>query len=206
MVDVVLLAVTRWHHVFDIVLLTVPRWHRVVDIVSSAVSGWHHVIDVVLLAVTRWHHVVAIVLLTVPRWHYMVDVVLLIITRWHHMVDVVPLTVPRWCHVVDCDITRCHHTVVLSAVPIGGPYRRSLLRVSCVVALSVARWHRLRLNMLPLVAGLLEPLGESITLGLYMSWSMWHFFSISPYVWFSGHWAVWCLLDYIQLTGVQVRG
>jgi len=37
-----------------------------------------------------------------------------------------------------------------------------------------------------------------------MSWSMYHFFGFNPYIWFACHWSVWCLLDYIQLTGVQV--
>ncbi len=66
------------------------------------------------------------------------------------------------------------------------------------------RWLRLRLNMMPLTAGFLEPLGESIPLGIYASWSAFYLFGINPYLWFCCHWAVWFLLDYMQLRGVQV--
>ncbi|ELT91838.1 hypothetical protein CAPTEDRAFT_221670 [Capitella teleta] len=67
----------------------------------------------------------------------------------------------------------------------------------------MVRWMRLRLNMMPFVAGFLEPMNESIPLGIYASWSAWHFFGINPYLWFSCHWLVWFTLDYIQLKGVQ---
>lgn len=67
----------------------------------------------------------------------------------------------------------------------------------------MVRWLRLRFNMMPFTAAVLEPLGESIPLGVYMSWSMHHFFGINPYMWFCIHWAVWFTLDYIQLRGVQ---
>ena len=37
--DLVLLAVTRWHHVVDVVPLAVPRWHYVVDVVLLSQGG-----------------------------------------------------------------------------------------------------------------------------------------------------------------------
>ena len=47
--------------------------------------------------------------------------------------------------------------------------------------------------------------GESLPLGVYVSWSMHYFFDINPYVWFACHWLVWFLLDLIQFKGIQVR-
>ena len=67
------------------------------------------------------------------------------------------------------------------------------------------RWVRLRMNMMPFTTILLEPLGESLPLGIYVSWSMHYFFDINPYVWFACHWLVWFLLDLIQFKGIQVR-
>ncbi|KAI0208508.1 Ceramide glucosyltransferase-B [Lamellibrachia satsuma] len=67
----------------------------------------------------------------------------------------------------------------------------------------MVRWMRLRLNMMPITTGFFEPLCESIPLGVYMSWSMYHFFGFNPYIWFACHWSVWCMLDYMQLSGVQ---
>lgn len=69
----------------------------------------------------------------------------------------------------------------------------------------LTRWCRLRLNMMPITAGLLEPMCESLPLGIYASWSAYHLFGISPYLWFAGHWTVWCILDYIQLRRIQAR-
>jgi hypothetical protein len=59
--------------------------------------------------------------------------------------------------------------------------------------------------MMPLTAGILEPLAESVVLGTYASWSASYLFGFDPFLWFAGHWTVWLLLDYIQLRGVQVR-
>jgi ceramide glucosyltransferase len=67
----------------------------------------------------------------------------------------------------------------------------------------MVRWFRLRLNMMPLTAGLLEPLGESVPLGIYASWSVFYLTGFNPYLWFAIHWTVWMTLDYIQLRGVQ---
>ena len=58
--------------------------------------------------------------------------------------------------------------------------------------------------MMPFTAGILEPLAESIPLGLYAAWSAHYFFGLNPYAWFFCHWAIWCLLDYSQVKGVQV--
>lgn len=67
----------------------------------------------------------------------------------------------------------------------------------------MVRWLRLRLNMMPLTAALFEPLGESVVLGVYASWSASFLFGLNPYLWFAGHWFVWMLLDYTQLRGIQ---
>jgi len=58
---------------------------------------------------------------------------------------------------------------------------------------------------MPITAGFLEPMCESIPLGIYASWSACYLFGISPYIWFAVHWLVWFLLDYVQLRGIQVR-
>jgi len=60
------------------------------------------------------------------------------------------------------------------------------------------------MNMMPITAGILEPLGESIPLGVYASWSVYYLFGVNPYLWFAGHWTVWIVIDYIQLRGIQV--
>jgi len=75
---------------------------------------------------------------------------------------------------------------------------------SCVSFVFGDRWLRLRLNMMPLTAGLLELLGESVPLGIYASWSAYTLLGLDPYLWFIGHWTVWMILDYIQLRGIQV--
>jgi len=59
--------------------------------------------------------------------------------------------------------------------------------------------------MMPITAGFLEPLGESVPLGIYASWSAYYLFGINPYLWFIGHWFIWLVFDFIQLKGVQVR-
>lgn len=67
----------------------------------------------------------------------------------------------------------------------------------------MVRWLRLRLNMMPITAGFLEPLGESVPLGIYASWSAYYLFGINPYLWFIGHWFIWLVFDFIQMKGVQ---
>ena len=68
----------------------------------------------------------------------------------------------------------------------------------------VNRWLRLRMNMVPLVSAVLEPLAECLPLGLYMAWSMYYLFDLDPKLWFAGHVFVWYLMDIIQLSVIQV--
>ena len=72
------------------------------------------------------------------------------------------------------------------------------------LTLLVTRWLRLRLNMVPLTAAVLEPLGESVPLGVYAAWSIHHLVGVNPFLWFALHWTIWCTLDYIQLRGIRV--
>lgn len=67
----------------------------------------------------------------------------------------------------------------------------------------MVRWLRLRLNMMPLTAGIFEFLSESVPLGIYASWSAYFLIGVNPYLWFCGHWTLWCILDYVQLKTVQ---
>lgn len=84
------------------------------------------------------------------------------------------------------------------------PAQQNVANVSIVAYKDrLVRWLRLRLNMMPFTAGLLEPLGASIPLGIYAAWSAYHFFGINPYLWLLGHLLVWSFLDYLQLKGLQ---
>ncbi|KAH3857976.1 ceramide glucosyltransferase-like [Dreissena polymorpha] len=67
----------------------------------------------------------------------------------------------------------------------------------------MVRWLRLRLNMMPLVSGFLEPMTECIPLGLFAAWSLHHFLGINPYIFFGGHVVSWLLSDYILLRLCQ---
>ncbi|XP_064618504.1 ceramide glucosyltransferase-B-like isoform X2 [Lineus longissimus] len=67
----------------------------------------------------------------------------------------------------------------------------------------MVRWLRLRMNMMPVVAGFIEPMIECFALGVYMSWSVYHFFALNPYIFFGCHVLVWIALDYILIRGVQ---
>lgn len=67
----------------------------------------------------------------------------------------------------------------------------------------LVRWMRLRLNMIPFITGLFEPLISSIFLGIMASASVYYLISVNPYLWFSVHLLVWSLLDYVQLRLVQ---
>ncbi|XP_061173400.1 ceramide glucosyltransferase-like [Saccostrea echinata] len=67
----------------------------------------------------------------------------------------------------------------------------------------MVRWIRLRINMMPLVSGLLEPLHEILILSLHSSWAFYHFFGINPYYFFTCHIILNCVLDYIQLCNIQ---
>lgn len=68
----------------------------------------------------------------------------------------------------------------------------------------MVRWLRLRLNMLPLVSGVLEPLCESITLGLLFALTMHYLFDIQIIYLIMMHFTLWILLDYTLLRCIQV--
>ncbi|XP_076443691.1 ceramide glucosyltransferase-like isoform X2 [Babylonia areolata] len=67
----------------------------------------------------------------------------------------------------------------------------------------MVRWLRLRLNMLTVVASLLEPLTECLPLGLMASVAVYCFFGVSPILFFCCHLALWMVLDYFRLRNVQ---
>nr|CAH8855834.1 unnamed protein product [Trichobilharzia regenti] len=67
----------------------------------------------------------------------------------------------------------------------------------------MVRWLRLRLNMLPLVSGVLEPMSESITLGLLFSLTMDYLFDIKFAYLLIIHFTIWITLDYALLCLVQ---
>ncbi|KAK3098358.1 hypothetical protein FSP39_018738 [Pinctada imbricata] len=92
------------------------------------------------------------------------------------------------------------HKLVVSAIP-----AQQNVAASSVKAYKdrMVRWLRLRLNMMPIVSGILEPLGDVFPLGIWIGWSFYHFFGISPYYVFTFHVVSMILLDYIQLRMVQ---
>ncbi|KAK4470437.1 hypothetical protein MN116_005991 [Schistosoma mekongi] len=67
----------------------------------------------------------------------------------------------------------------------------------------MVRWLRLRLNMLPLVSGILEPISESITLGFLFSITMHYLFNIKVIYLIIMHFTIWILLDYTLLRCIQ---
>ncbi|CAH8583205.1 unnamed protein product [Heterobilharzia americana] len=67
----------------------------------------------------------------------------------------------------------------------------------------MVRWLRLRLNMLPLVSGVLEPLSESITLGLLFSLTMEYLFDVKFIQLLVAHFTMWIILDYTLLRCIQ---
>lgn len=92
------------------------------------------------------------------------------------------------------------HKLVLSAFPAQQNVPSSSIRS---YKDRMVRWLRLRLNMMPVVSGICEPLSDVFPVGIYASWSLWHFFGINPYYFFSAHILVILLLDYIMLKNVQ---
>ncbi|TNN08183.1 Ceramide glucosyltransferase isoform 1 [Schistosoma japonicum] len=67
----------------------------------------------------------------------------------------------------------------------------------------MVRWLRLRLNMVPLVSGILEPISESITLGFLFAITMHYLFDIKLMYPIIIHFILWILLDYILLRCLQ---
>ncbi|VDL95051.1 unnamed protein product [Schistocephalus solidus] len=74
--------------------------------------------------------------------------------------------------------------------------------ISAYVARMV-RWLRLRLNMLPIVALIFEPMIECANLGVLISLSLHYLFGFRIMHTFLLHVCVWILLDYILLRLVQ---
>lgn len=50
----------------------------------------------------------------------------------------------------------------------------------------------------------LEPVGESVLLGVFVSWAAMTLFDVSPLGFFMGHFLVWFLSDYILFRIVEV--
>ncbi|KAL7061731.1 hypothetical protein AAHC03_01036 [Spirometra sp. Aus1] len=67
----------------------------------------------------------------------------------------------------------------------------------------MVRWLRLRLNMLPIVAAVFEPMIECLNLGVLISLSLNYLFGFRITQTFFLHVCVWILLDYILLRLVQ---
>lgn len=73
----------------------------------------------------------------------------------------------------------------------------------CFYKNRMVRWLRLRLNMMFLVSGVLEPMGDVFPLGVMTALSLNHLFSINPYYFFIGHLCYWMTSDYILLRRAQ---
>ncbi|CAH8549634.1 unnamed protein product [Dicrocoelium dendriticum] len=67
----------------------------------------------------------------------------------------------------------------------------------------MVRWLRLRLRMLPLVAGLLEPCSEAVTVGVLFALSVNYLFDVPFFYLVLGHFIIWLALDYTLLRLVQ---
>lgn len=92
------------------------------------------------------------------------------------------------------------HRLVLCAYPA----QQSLAQTSVAAYKDrMVRWLRLRLNMMPLVSGFMEPMTECIPLGIYGSWALYHFLGFNPYMFFIIHICLWLVSDYILLSMVQ---
>ncbi|XP_069136909.1 ceramide glucosyltransferase-like [Argopecten irradians] len=92
------------------------------------------------------------------------------------------------------------HKLVLSAYPAQQNIASLTLRA---FKDRMVRWTRLRLNMMPLVAGFLEPLADCIPSGLIGSWLCYHFFGVHMYYFFPIHVFTLLFVDYLQLRTVQ---
>ncbi|KAA0193340.1 Ceramide glucosyltransferase-B [Fasciolopsis buskii] len=67
----------------------------------------------------------------------------------------------------------------------------------------MTRWLRLRVRMIPFVAGVLEPLSEAITIGLLFAVSLNYLFELPISYVLLVHFTVWILLDYTLLRSLQ---
>ncbi|VDP91823.1 unnamed protein product [Echinostoma caproni] len=68
----------------------------------------------------------------------------------------------------------------------------------------MTRWLRLRVRMIPLVAGVLEPLTEALTLGLLFSLALNYLFELPISYVLLSHLTAWIILDYTLLRSIQV--
>lgn len=104
----------------------------------------------------------------------------------------------------DFFITQAIHAKGYRLVLSAYPAQQSLAQTSVLAYKDrMVRWLRLRLNMMPLVSGFLEPLTELIPLGLYGAWCVHRFLGINPFIFFPVHIGLWLVSDYIQLRMVQ---
>ena len=67
----------------------------------------------------------------------------------------------------------------------------------------LVRWSQLRISMVPTLI-VLEPVGESIVLGVFSSWAANFLLDISPLAFLLSHLLVWFLFDYILFRVVEV--
>ncbi|XP_005106100.2 ceramide glucosyltransferase-B [Aplysia californica] len=66
----------------------------------------------------------------------------------------------------------------------------------------LVRWSQLRISMVPTLI-VIEPVGESIVLGVLASWATMFLFDASPLAFFLSHLLVWFLFDYILIRIVE---
>ncbi|CAL1543959.1 unnamed protein product [Lymnaea stagnalis] len=66
----------------------------------------------------------------------------------------------------------------------------------------LTRWAQLRMSMLPTLI-FLEPVGESVVLGVLTSWAANFLLDVSPLAFFLGHFLLWFLSDYILFRIVE---
>lgn len=67
------------------------------------------------------------------------------------------------------------------------------------------RWLRLRMNLIPVVAMLIEPTQISVFLGLAIAFSLWHVFAVDPLLVLAAHLVLHACVDYCLLRLTQVR-
>ena len=94
------------------------------------------------------------------------------------------------------------YKIVLSAYPA----QQNVANASIGIYMTrMVRWLRLRLNMLPIVAALFEPMIECVNLGFLIALSLKYFFGVPVLTTVAIHISIWMLLDYFLLRCVQVK-
>lgn len=94
-------------------------------------------------------------------------------------------------------------------------FRGWKVRLSCLPAMQnhgnsslrtyqarMTRWSKLRSVLVPF-AHTVEPVTESIVLGILVSWAAWNTFNCSPLLFFTIHLLTWMTLDFILLRIIQ---